>query len=290
MRLHSRPDRHRRRAPLRCHLFGFGGLRLDRDLMPALQAFARRLSRGLGLDLFHPDEAAAGAWHDDRLVPGGIIAVRVAQATVERPSPFGSPFGEIAHAALGTLDADRDGLCVLALGVAGAREEFAIAAGLDDHRRAAFLADLVPGPIGNFVLLDGARVVALLRGVARAGDVGAEAAALHLERRATLGALLLLEAREIVYFVDDLVHIHGFECDAERLPEIAQDILPGEVALFDLVELGLHLRRKAHLEYFRERALEDFPDRFALWRGMEAAVFRRRVPAHAQRRDDGRVC
>src|SRR5207247_6133032 len=91
--------------------------------MPALETLACRFSRGLGLDLFHPDEAAVRTRDHDRLIPRGIIAIRVAQATVEGAPALGATLGEVADATLGALDAERDGLRVLALGVAGARSE-----------------------------------------------------------------------------------------------------------------------------------------------------------------------
>src|SRR5437762_1834478 len=189
--------------------------------MRALETLACRFSRRLGLDLFHPDEAAVRTRDHDRLIPRGIIAIRVAQATVEGAPALGATLGEVADATLGALDAERDGLRVLALGVAGAGQEFAEAARLDDHGRAAFLADLVGRAIRHLVLLDGPRVVALLGRVAQARNVGAEAAALHLERRAALRALLGCHTRQIVHLVDDLVDVDRFERDAERLPELA---------------------------------------------------------------------
>src|SRR5439155_193967 len=153
--------------------------------MRALETLACRFSRGLGLDLFHPDEAAVRTRDHDRLIPRGIIAIRVAQATVEGAPALGATLGEVADAALGALDAERDGLRVLALGVTGAGQE------------------------------------------------------------------------------------------------LAQHVLPGEIALFDLVELVFHVRREADLEDLRERALQHLPHGLALGRRLEATVLRGCVPAHA---------
>src|SRR6185436_5982335 len=123
-----------------------------------------------------------GAFDHHRLIPRRKIAVWIAQATVEGAAALGTPLREVAHAALGTLDPHRHRLRVLALGVRRAGEEFAEPPGRDHHRRAALLADLVRRALGHLVLLDRARVVALLRRVAHARDVRSEAAALHLER------------------------------------------------------------------------------------------------------------
>src|SRR2546426_5436057 len=172
--------------------------------MPALEALARRFSRRLGLDLFHSHEPAAGTGDGDRLIPRRIIAVRIAQATVERSAALGAALREIPHAAFRTRDAERHRLRVFALGIRRARQKLAEASRLDHHRCAALLADLVGGPIGDLVLLDRPRVVALLRCIARARDVRSEATALHLEGSAALWALLGVQTREIVHFVNDL--------------------------------------------------------------------------------------
>src|SRR6266508_936334 len=170
-------------APLRGYLFCLGGGLFHGHRVPALETLARRFSRRLGPDLFHPHEAAARTGDGNRFIPGRIIAVWIPQATVERPSLLRPPFREITEAALGALDAERDGLRVLALGISRAGQEFAEASGLDHHGCAALFTDLVGGPIGDLVLLDRPRVVALLRCVAHAGDVRPKAAALHFEWR-----------------------------------------------------------------------------------------------------------
>src|SRR5437879_12762546 len=136
--------------------------------MPALETLARRFSRRLGLDLFHPQECAAGTGDRDRLIPSRIIAIRVPQATVERAPPLGAAFGEVADIALRALDAHGHRLRVLALGIRRARQKLTEASRLDHHRCAALFADLVGGPIGALVLFDRARAVALTRSVARA--------------------------------------------------------------------------------------------------------------------------
>src|SRR2546428_2108552 len=238
--------------------------------MPALETLARRFSRRLGLDLFHPYEPAARTGDGDRFIPGRIIALRIPQATVERPAALGAALGEIAHAALGALDAERHRLGVLALGIARARQEFAEASRLDHHGRPALFADLVGRPIGDLVLLDRPRVVALLRRVARTRDVRPEAAALHLEGSAAFGTLLGVESGQIVHLVDDLVDIHGFQRTVERSPEVPQHGLPVEFALFDLVQPGFHLRGAADLTNLRERPLQHLPHGLPLRAGLKA--------------------
>src|SRR5437867_3056491 len=257
--------------------------------MPALEALARRFSRRLGLDLFHSYEPAAGTGDGDRLIPGRIIAVRVAQATVERPAALGAAFREIADPAFRALDAERNGLRVFALGIGRARQKLTEASRLDHHRCAALFADLVGGTIGDLVLLDRPRVVALLRCVARARDVRSEAAALHLEGRAALGALLGVETREIVHFVNDLVDVHRFQRPIEWAPEVTEYGLPVEITLFDFVELVLHLGREPDLEHLGERPLQYFPDGLTLRRRLEAPVLGGRIPPRPERGDDGRV-
>src|SRR5882672_7709608 len=257
--------------------------------MPALETLARRFSRRLGLDLFHPHESAAGTGDRDRLIPGRIIAVRIAQATVERPAALGAAFREIADAALRALDAERHRLRVFALGIGRARQELAEASRLDHHRCAALFADLVGGPIGDLVLLDRPRVVALLRRVARTRDVRPEAAALHLERRAALGALLGIQSRQVVHLVDDLVDVDRFERTVERCPELPQHGLLVEVTLLDLVELVFHVRGEPDLKDLRERPLQHLPDGLALRRRLETPVLRRRIPPHPERGNDGRI-
>src|SRR2546425_5845983 len=188
---HAAPLRGPRHVvPLRRDLLRLGGGVLHDHGVPAFETLACRFSRRLGLDLFHPHEPTAGTRDGDRFIPVRIIAVRVPQATVKRPATLGAAFGEIAHAALRALDAERHRLGVLALGIARAREEFAEASRLDHHGRSALLAYLVGGPIGDLVLLDRPRVVALLRGEARTRAVRPEPAALHLEWSAAFGTLL----------------------------------------------------------------------------------------------------
>src|ERR1044072_534070 len=65
--------------------------------------------------------------------------------------------------------------------------------------------------------------------------------------------------------------------------------VPREIALFDLVELGLHQRREPDLEHLGERALQYLPDDLALGRRMKEPVLGGRIPARAQRGDDGGI-
>src|SRR5256886_1886197 len=136
--LPSRSTRHRLR---RRRLLG-------RDFVSALEALARD-PFGLGLLLFHPDEPAARAGDRDRAVPRGVVALRVAQAPEEVPSLSGAALRQVTHTALRALHAQRHGPRVLARGELGASEELAVAPRLDHHGRAALLADLVGGPVGQ---------------------------------------------------------------------------------------------------------------------------------------------
>ena len=74
-------------------------------------------------------------------VPCAEVAVRIVVTAVEDIAAAGFSLNDLAAA----LRADgaginNKGLCVLALRVAGAGEELAVAAGLDDHHAAAFFA------------------------------------------------------------------------------------------------------------------------------------------------------
>src|SRR5207302_8872243 len=84
----------------------------------------------------------------DRLVPRDEVArlLRPVAAAVERLAAARPLLGdEPAAARARALDAERDRLGRLALGVARTREEAAEPAALDRHRRAARLAHLVGG-------------------------------------------------------------------------------------------------------------------------------------------------
>src|SRR2546430_16682156 len=104
------------RRPPRSTLFPYTTL-----FRSALEALARR-SRGLGLLLFHADEATARAGDRDRAVPRRVVAVRIAQAPEEVASLAGAPLGQVAHTALRTLHAERHGARVLEIGRASCRE------------------------------------------------------------------------------------------------------------------------------------------------------------------------
>src|SRR3569832_2374555 len=83
-------------------------------------------------------------------------AVEGAAAALARPD-----LDDVA-AALGAGHAERDGASVLARGVAGAGEELAEAAGLDDHG----LAALVAGDVGLLDLRGGAALAEILGALA----------------------------------------------------------------------------------------------------------------------------
>src|SRR5881398_535654 len=208
---------------------------LDRDFVSALEALARD-PFGLGLLLFHPDEPAARAGDRDRAVPRGVVALRVAQAPEEVPSLPRAALRQVAHAALRALHPQRHGSRVLARGEPGAGEELAVAPRLDHHRRAALLADLIGGLVRHLVAPQRPREPALV-GVAGAGDERAETPAPHHQTAAARRALLLGQAREVVHVVDQLLHVHRVERLGERPPEVAQHLLPREIAFLHLVEL-----------------------------------------------------
>src|SRR5256886_11453728 len=181
------------RRPPRSTLFPYTTL-----FRSALEALARR-SRGLGLLLFHPDEAAARAGDRDRAVPRRVVAVRIPQAPEEVASLAGAALGQLAHPTLRALDPERHGAGVLALGVPGAGEELAVAPRLDDHRRPAFLALLLRRPVGHLVL--GERPAEAALGILGARDARTEAAALHDERAAATRACLFGQPRQVVHIV-----------------------------------------------------------------------------------------
>src|SRR5438445_653462 len=141
--------------------------------------------------------------------------------------------------------AQRHGPRVLARGELGASEELAVAPRLDHHGRAALLADLVGGPVGHLVPPQRPREAALV-GVAGAGDEGTEPPAPHHQAAPARGALLLVQVGEVVHVVDQLLHVHRVERLGERPPEVAQHLLPREIAFLHLVELIFHLRRESH--------------------------------------------
>src|SRR2546429_5193430 len=108
------------RRPPRSTLFPHTTLFRSRDFVSALQALASR-PLGLGLPLFHANEAARRTRDGDRLVPHRVVALRIPQAAKEVAALLGAPLGQIADAALGALHPERHGSGVLALGIARAR-------------------------------------------------------------------------------------------------------------------------------------------------------------------------
>src|SRR2546429_1120439 len=235
----------------------------------------------------HAEEAAARAGDRDRPVPRRVVALGIAQASEEVAPLLGAALRQIAHAALRALHAERHGTRVLAGGEARAREELAVATGLDDHGRAAFLADLVGRLVRHLVASQRPREPAL--GVARARDERPEAPALHHEAAVARRALLLGQLRQVVHLVDQLLDVDRFECLGERPPEVAQHLLPRQVAFLDLVELVFHLSREAHVEHVGERALHHLPHRLPQRRRREPAVLGGGVPAHLESGDDARI-
>src|SRR5207237_10747792 len=179
-----------------------------------------RRSRGLARLRCQREEAAARAGDRDGAVPRRVVAVRIAQAAEEVASLAGAALGQVAHTALGALHAERHGAGVLALGVAGAGEELAVAPRLDDHRRPALLALLVRRPVGHLVLGEGPAEAAL--GVLGARDVRTEAAALHDERAAAIRAFLFGQPRQVVHIVDQPVDVDRRQRLRERTPEVLQ--------------------------------------------------------------------
>ena len=109
--------------------------------------------------------------------------------------------------------------------------------------------------------------------------------------RAALGAALLGQVLglEPVRVGHQRVQVHRLERLAERAVEVLEHPLPAQLALLDLVELGLHLRGELDVEDLGELAHHDLLDRLAQLGGEEAALLDLHVLAGAERRDDGAV-
>src|SRR5205823_7789444 len=159
-----------------------------------------------------------------RPVPRRVVALGIAQAPEEVAPLLGAALRQIAHAALRALHADRHGTRVLARREARAGEELAVAAGLDNHRRPAFLTDLVGRLVRHPVAPQRPREAAL--GVAGARDERPEAPALHHQAAAARRTLLLVQLRQVVHLVDQLLHVDRVERFGDRPPEVAQHLLP----------------------------------------------------------------
>src|SRR6478609_7749021 len=193
-RLHTPPVPRRPRSPSRQRrLFRLRG----HFLVPALEAGADVTVRLGDLPLAaHPP--AGGTGLDQQLVPRHEVAGGIPEAAVEGLPPLAAALGDVPLEALGALDPQRDGAGPLALGVLGAGQEFAEAAGLDDHSRLAEMALLVGLAVRGALLLERLGIVAplalrladpfLLGEVAHAGEVRPEAPALELELGVALGA------------------------------------------------------------------------------------------------------
>src|SRR6266478_777396 len=152
----------------------------DLFLVPA---FAANAGAGTLAALRHPlrqeRRAALRAGLDDGAGPGDELALGVLAAGVEGLAPLAATLDELAAATLlGARDPEGHGLGRLALGVTGARDEFAETSVLDHHRLAARRACLVRHLIGG--LLAAAQVLGVL----------AEAPPRLEDRLAAIGALL----------------------------------------------------------------------------------------------------
>src|SRR5437899_1004826 len=160
---------------------------------------------------------------------------------------------ELAALALGTRDAQRHRLGGLALRVDRAGDELAEAAVLHHPRPLAGRALLV----GRLLLRPlGARQVPLVLAlrVGRAGDELAEAAPALLERLAAVRARLpgLHAALELRHLL-----LGGLEVLLERRVEVLDGVRPLELALFHLVELGLHLGREGDVHDVLEERQQE---------------------------------
>src|SRR5438552_8050969 len=120
----------------------------------ALVVAADEAGAGLLGVFFHQERRAAlraGLRH--RPVPEGEVALGVVRAGVERAAFLAALLREVA-AVLGALDAEREGLRVLAGRVRRAREELAEPAALDHHWGAAFLTVFSGADLCFGVVLD----------------------------------------------------------------------------------------------------------------------------------------
>src|SRR6185295_6624120 len=124
------------------------------------------------------------------------ITIGVIGAAKEGPPPLGPPLGQVAIAAARAFHAQRNRARVLALRVLGAGEELPVTAGLDDHRRAAGLADLVRGPVRYLVALERLGIAA--GRVVHAGDEWSETPAPHLQLTTILGTALLFQVTHVM--------------------------------------------------------------------------------------------
>src|SRR5690606_145351 len=106
---------------------------------------------------FDQHATAFGARLGDRLVPGDEVALRVALTAIELSPLLGSALHDLALVARRALHTDlrQERLGVPALREGAARHELPETSELDDHRRAALLADLVGRLVADLHLLHG---------------------------------------------------------------------------------------------------------------------------------------
>jgi hypothetical protein len=128
---------------------GFGGKNLSRFAVAALLIPALHTAAGLLADLFDKEWGAAGRTSfGDGTVPQRKFARRVITAGEERTA-FARPFLDEVTAAsrLRTFHSERQWLRRLAFRIGGTGNELSETPGLDHHRAAAFLADLIGGEL-----------------------------------------------------------------------------------------------------------------------------------------------
>src|SRR5256712_2633355 len=262
----------------------------------ALVVAADEAGAGLLGVFFHQERRAAlraGLRH--RPVPEGEVALGVVRAGVERAAFLAPLLREVA-AVLGALDAEREGLRVLAGRVRRAREELAEPAALDHHWGAALLTLLVGRDLLLGDDLDGAvgqplKVLGVLAGrvllVARAGQELPVPAPLDLHHPAALLARDVGRRLDRVFGAGEVLGF--FDVLAERQVEIAHRGDPLFLTFLDLVQFLLHQRREVHVEDVWKPLDEEVIHSDAGLRGREAAVHFLDVPALLDRGGDARV-
>src|SRR5438552_4396176 len=208
-----------------------------RDLLLVAALLANAAPRDLAAPpdpLGRERRRAPGTGLPHRARPKRELASRVVRAREEGLAALGAPLHELPSAArLGTVDAERQGLGRLAVGIARAGDELAEPSVLDHHRLPARRAGLVRRLVGR-LLASATQVLGVLAlRVGRAGEEAAEAPELLHERLAALGAGLAgLGPR-----LDVLHRLAGaLEVPRELLVERLHGVHPVGVAVLDLVE------------------------------------------------------
>ena len=113
-----------------------------------------------------------------------------------------------------------------------------------------------------------------------------EEPALGDELSAVKRTLLVDERGQIVRGLDERLVVDGAQRLVERAVEILEHALPAERAVFDFVELALHVSGEADIEFVRELLDHHLLHRFAQRRREEAALLEFGVMPVRQRRDD----